>query len=368
MISGPALENLTAAVVRLCRSGLDPDRLRTEVLPRVRSAVPIDALWWSAVDPATLLFTRAYREELPAESGPYFVANEFLQHDVNKWTELARDRDGVRTLMQATNSQPATSRRYQDIFAPLGLQDELRAVLRQRGQCWGYICLHREGPQQFSPDEIQFMQRIAPHLGAGIRLGLVRQACELDAVPNGPGLLLVAADGTVVGTNQAAHGWLDELGGSLDRSTLPVEILALATQLRHQSDSSPTPPRLMTRTKKGRWAVLHASWMSPESNGTVAVIIDEATPSDAAPLIMTVYGLTDREQQITALVCQGRSTKEIAGLLHLTIDTVQQHLTSVFDRTGVRSRGELAAAILQRDYLPRAMKGTPLTRTGGFAN
>jgi hypothetical protein len=45
---------------------------------------------------------------------------------------------------------------------------------------------------------------------------------------------------------------------------------------------------------------------------------------------------------------------------------VQDHLKSVFDRTGVHSRGELVAAILQRDYLPHAMAGDPLNRQGAF--
>lgn len=123
MLTGPALDNLAAAVARACRSGRDPD---AAVLPRLRKVVPVDALWWAAADPATLLFTRSYREELPEESGPYFVENEFLHDDVNKWTDLARDASGVRTLMKATDGHPARSDRYRDIFAPLGLQDELR--------------------------------------------------------------------------------------------------------------------------------------------------------------------------------------------------------------------------------------------------
>ncbi len=63
--------------------GLDADALRAAVLPRLEKAVPIDAPWWAAADLATLLFTQPYyREELPEESGPYFIASEFLQQDV----------------------------------------------------------------------------------------------------------------------------------------------------------------------------------------------------------------------------------------------------------------------------------------------
>ena len=90
MLEGPALRNLTDAIADACRSGLDPDALRVAVLPRLRRVVPVDALWWALVDPATLLFTRAHRDNLPEEIGPYFVENELLADDANKWTDLAR--------------------------------------------------------------------------------------------------------------------------------------------------------------------------------------------------------------------------------------------------------------------------------------
>jgi DNA-binding CsgD family transcriptional regulator len=367
MLAGPSLDNLAAAVARACRSGLDPDALRAAVLPRLRKAVPIEALWWAAADPATLLFTRSYREELPEESGPYFVENEFLHQDVNKWTELAHHRAGVRTLMQATGGRPASSDRYRDIFAPLGLQDELRVVLRVRGVCWGYICLHREAAQAaFSHDEAAFVQRLAPHIAEGIRMGLLRQACALETTVDGPGLVLLAPDGTVAGMNQAAGQWLEELGGRADGSDLPIEISALATKLRHLKAFEPALPRLRVRTRSGRWAALHASWLTAQAEESIAVIVEQAAAAEVAPMIMTAYGLTDREKMITALVCQGLPTRQIASRLHLTADTVQDHLKSVFNRTGVHSRGELIATIFQRDYLPHAIAGDPLNQSGAF--
>jgi DNA-binding CsgD family transcriptional regulator len=367
MLTGPALERLAAAIVRACRSGLDADALRAAILPRLREAVPIDALWWAAADPATLLFTQSYREELPEESGRYFVENEFLRQDVNKWTELARDPVGVRTLMEMTSGDPASSERYRDIFAPLGLQDELRAVLRMRDVCWGYICLHREAAQAtFSPSEVRFVQRIAPHLAEGLRTGLLRQACDLEDAAVGPGLIILGASGEVAGMNDAAGRWLEDLGGRADGSDLPIEIPVLATRLRHLDASAPAMPRLRVRARTGRWATLHASWMSSHGDKAIAVILEEAAPADVAPVIMSAYGLTGREQTICALVCQGLLTRQIADRLYLTTDTVQDHLKSVFDKTGVHSRGELVATILQRDYLPRAIAGVPVSRSGAF--
>jgi len=367
MLSGPALDDLAASIARQCRSGLAPDALRAAVLPRLQRAVPTDALWWAAADPATLLFTQSYSEEIPAETGPYFVANEFLDHDVNKWTELAQHPAGAGTLMHATDSTPANSARYREIFAPLGLQDELRAVLRLHGSCWGYLCLHRGTAQAtFSQDEVRFVRRIAPHLADGLRMGLLRQACERSSPASGPGLILLSADDTLAGVNEAATVWLEELDTEGHTSGLPVEISVLATLLRQLDPSDPAMPRLRVRTRSGRWAVLHASWTKSPTETMVTVIIEEAAAAEVAPVIMAAYGLTYREQTITALVCQGLPTRQIADRLHLTTDTVQDHLKSVFARTGVHSRGELVAAVLRRDYLPRAAVGNPISSIGAF--
>ncbi len=352
MLTGPVLDNAVHGVIRACRAGLDPDALRASVLPQLRQVVPIDALWWATADPTTLLFTGAFREGLPAESGPYFIDNEFLGSDVNKWTDLAARSAGVATLMRATGDEPSRSGRYRDIFAPLGLADELRAVLRAQGSCWGYLCLHRERAQSaFSAEEAGFIRRIAPHLADGIRTGLVRQSCERKDLPSGPGLILLDGEGGVAGLNQAAGGWLEDLGSAASGDGLPIEIAALALRLRHPDAAEATLPRLRVRTRSGRWAVLHASWFASDTTSTIAVIIEEAVPADAAPMIMLAYGLTERERTIVGVICRGLPTRRIAAELHLSIDTVQDHLKSVFDKTGVRSRGELVAAVLQHDYL-----------------
>jgi len=46
------------------------------------------------------------------------------------------------------------------------------------------------------------------------------------------------------------------------------------------------------------------------------------------------YGLTKQEQVLTGLVCRGVSTNEAAARLHITANTVQDHLESIFEKTG----------------------------------
>ena len=60
--------------------------------------------------------------------------------------------------------------------------------------------------------------------------------------------------------------------------------------------------------------------------------------------------LTETERQVAALAAQGRSNKEIAGTLFISVRTVEANLSKVYTKLGVRSRAELA--IHPRHALP----------------
>jgi DNA-binding CsgD family transcriptional regulator len=83
--------------------------------------------------------------------------------------------------------------------------------------------------------------------------------------------------------------------------------------------------------------------------------------------LMSAYGLTGRERDVTPLILQGSSTTEIAETLVVSAHTVQQHLKSIFDETGVRSRRDLVGKVFFAHYEPRvrdnegrALGGRPL--------
>ncbi len=120
-----------------CYAGLDAPSLQAEFLDALQRIVPFDAAFCATVDPATLLFTGAALREIPSEASARFLANEFLEDDVNKFRSLATARSPVDWLDRITGQQRETSARYREIMAPLGLGDELRAAFRAGGACWG---------------------------------------------------------------------------------------------------------------------------------------------------------------------------------------------------------------------------------------
>jgi len=99
--------------------------------------------------------------------------------------------------------------------------------------------------------------------------------------------------------------------------------------------------------------VLHGAALRTGSELRVAVIVERAHPARITELLMSAYGLTDREQEVTRLVLQGDSTAQIATDLVLSPHTVQQHLKSVFDKTRVRSRRDLVGKVFFSHYEPR---------------
>jgi two-component system, NarL family, nitrate/nitrite response regulator NarL len=63
------------------------------------------------------------------------------------------------------------------------------------------------------------------------------------------------------------------------------------------------------------------------------------------------FGLTPRELELVRLVADGLSNKDIARRCSLREDTVKHHLSSIFDKTGVSTRLELALFALQNSLV-----------------
>jgi DNA-binding NarL/FixJ family response regulator len=64
--------------------------------------------------------------------------------------------------------------------------------------------------------------------------------------------------------------------------------------------------------------------------------------------------LTPKEMQIVALIVQGCKNKDIANQLHTKEQVVKNYLRSIYDKTGVSDRLELALFTLHHRLLAEA--------------
>jgi DNA-binding NarL/FixJ family response regulator len=58
---------------------------------------------------------------------------------------------------------------------------------------------------------------------------------------------------------------------------------------------------------------------------------------------MSPDGLTARETEILGLLARGRTNREIAGELFLSVHTVERHVANVYAKIRVRNRADAAA-------------------------
>ncbi len=336
-------------VVRHCHSGLDVAELQCRVLQALRRAMPIDAAFFATADPETLLFTGAHSEDPIVAAAPLFLDNELGGGDVNTFTALANAPVHVASLDAATRRDRLSSARYRDIMRPIGLGDELRAALVTAGTCWGYLCLHREdGQLGFTASEAELVARVGPHIAHGLRQAILLHGPPVPDHTARPGVVLLDDGLNLVSSTPEADQLLPLIGYGSTRLPLPVTVYAVAAALTRSDNAGPSPlPSARVRAATGGWLNVHASRLAgPPGEQRIAVVVEPADPHSALGILLSAYGLSTREREVARLVLRGASTRVISDSLHISAHTVQDHLKSVFDKIGVRSRRDLIGLLL----------------------
>jgi DNA-binding CsgD family transcriptional regulator len=357
--------------VRLLHRGYDLTAYFDAADRALRRALPFDASCWLSLDPGTRLPTSHFSRMFGFEHLMGLVANEYLQDDVNKFGVLASALRPVGILSQSTAGDLRRSARYVEVLAPHGYEDgdELRAVFRDGDAAWGALALHRRHGT-FGAAEADLLADVGSLVADGIRRAILRGALTAEHGSETPGLIVLGADDSLESITPAAAGWLaDTFDASAVSEAVPLTVVSVAQQARSAAGGKVEEVagvRLPTRTRG--WIRMDASLLDDHGDGRVAVIVSAAREPEVAHLIAQVYGLSVRERELTRLVLHGRSTREIARTLHVSPYTVQDHLKSIFEKVGVRSRRELVAQLFLQQCAPRLAVGAAPGVSGWFTD
>jgi DNA-binding CsgD family transcriptional regulator len=348
-------------IVRLGETSDSSHNYRTSLLSLLRKIVPFDAACCTLVDPQTLLSTGAVTEDNVESIHQHLFQIEYGEDDVNSYEEMVYGKVHVATLFEATEGQPERSARYRKVLMPAGFGDELRAVLVHGEACWGYLTLYRNADQSvFLYEESEWITSLVPLIAAKMRtfsLALPERNENWLEDNHASGIAILSDQWALLSSNPAADQYLDKLRAleKIDIHILPRPIRAVGTQAFNSVTESSVMAKACIRMSEGPYLVIRASRLkSFDGQIQLAITFEPARSADMLPIIAEAYGLTEREQHLLDGVIQGLSTKELASSLHISTYTVQDHLKSIFTKSGVNSRRELIWSLHSRYSIPQA--------------
>ncbi len=175
---------------------------------------------------------------------------------------------------------------------------------------------------------------------AALPLGAARalRAEAEFALANGDPATAATAAEQAVGAARAVAGRLDELDGELLRGR------ALLADGHVDAGRATLQSVAADAGRAGAAGLIDAAAHELRRAGTRM----SRRAAGAASAGRGIESLSAREREIAALVAEGRTNKELAATLFLSEKTIENSLSRIYAKLGVRSRTELATAIASR--------------------
>ena len=339
-------------VARLCAAGGDARTLRLELLAEIRRAVDFDAYAWLLTDPETSVGSAPLADVPSLPELPRLIRLKYLT-PVNRWTGLPPR--GVGTLVAATNGDRPAAWSGGSCCAPTASPTSPRSSSGTRtdaGASW--ICgastvrlrVHRGGGRV----PRRRRRRRSPRRSAGPRPRPSRRPAA-ERLPPGPVVLLLSPDLELAGADPRDRRVPARPSSRRTQAAAPVPAGAYnvaAQLLAVEAGSTTTRRSARVHLPGGRWLTLRAARTPtrPGPERDIAVTIEPASPAERLRLFSRVLRADPAGDRAAGHLAAGVDTREIARRMCLSAHTVQDHLKSIFAKTGTRADATSSPSVL----------------------
>lgn len=327
------------SVARICAAHDDARSLRLALLDELRRAVPFDAFAWLLTDPETQVGTAPIADVPCLDELPRLIRLKYAT-ELNRWTH---QHEAISRLHDITDGRLEQSLVWRELLADYDITDVASIVFRDRFGCWAFLDLWRTG-STFTPHEAAKLRPHVDLITQALRRCTVRtfspQSVTRGAEGSGPVVLTLTTELDVRAQTPDTDRYLRSLlPPNGDRSPVPAAAYNVAAQLLAVENAVDDHPPVARVHDDARWLTVRAAHIA----GDIAVTIERSSLSDRLTVLSRAAGLTARESELVDLLTEGADTKTIARRMFLSEHTVQDHLKSIFTKTGARNRRELLA-------------------------
>jgi DNA-binding CsgD family transcriptional regulator len=330
---------------RLSESALDCESIQREAIADLQRVIGFDRWCWPLADCETLLPLSGAAEHDFGPGLPRLLELEYSDVHFASKQILARRANSAGSLSVETGGDLALSSRWDEVMRPAGIGDIAAVACRDALGCWGWIEAYRDGADGFfEAGDLELLAKVGPSLGSALRRGFMVES-ESDALePSTPGVIVLNADLSLLSWTAGARAWIDGLPAARMFAAwgmLPAVVYPVATLSRSRADLAEA--HALERTVDGRWVMIEAAPLEGDVDGKIAVTLRGAAPTETFDVLCRAYAFTQRERDVVSALVIGLDTRAVTERLFISRHTVQDHLKSVFQKTGIHSRRELLA-------------------------
>lgn len=264
------------------------------------------------------------------------------------------------------------SRFYREWIVPQGVAYAAASNILREGPWLTQMFLQRAPSQApFSRAEIEVFDRLVPHMQRAFQMrqrftdmqlgqNLLASSLDVLAMPT----LLFDEFGRLAHSNRSAdallasrqalwveHGHLVTRDAEATRNlNLELSKALRASQGLSQTSALNGVVSLPRRGQAPLLLMLAPMRLKNEARMHGAALLfvfdPEATPSVTADTVRQLFGLSQREAEVAAALCSGRTLDELAAERGTSIHTVRTQLKSVFAKTGTSRQADLVSLLL----------------------